>query len=259
MTDESLYIGIIVITLVILLLVASVVISIFLSNRQRLKQEMKMSQIELDYEKELRNADLEVREQLMTQVSRELHDNVGHTLIYMRLIIENKKLDTPDIAETFGPFEELLDQASNQLRLLSRSMNVDYLNELTFQDAVNNEVTRLARFTNMAVTYKPGTNKYSNLDKDQMLMSFRIFQELLNNTIRHSGATQIIIKSNDADFLLQLSDNGKGFDLNAIMQSKKASGLRNMKKRAKLARLNLDIDTQENMGTTITLSLIKSK
>lgn len=115
MTDESLYIGIIVITLVILLLVASVVISIFLSNRQRLKQEMKMSQIELDYEKELRNADLEVREQLMTQVSRELHDNVGHTLIYMRLIIENKKLDTPDIAETFGPFEELLDQASNQL------------------------------------------------------------------------------------------------------------------------------------------------
>ena len=49
------------------------------------------------YEKELRNAELEVREQLLSQISRELHDHVGHTLTYMHLLIENKKIDSPDL------------------------------------------------------------------------------------------------------------------------------------------------------------------
>ncbi|MEZ5172155.1 MAG: hypothetical protein R2850_01245 [Bacteroidia bacterium] len=43
MTESSVYIGIVVVTLIILLLVASIVISVFISNRQRLKQEMKLS------------------------------------------------------------------------------------------------------------------------------------------------------------------------------------------------------------------------
>jgi two-component system, NarL family, sensor kinase len=255
MNDESLYIGIIVITLVILLLVASVIISIFISNRQRLRQEMKMSQLELIYEKELRNAELEVREQLISHVSRELHDHVGHTLTYMRLIIENRKLDSPEVAASFKPFEELLDQASGQLRLLSRSMNMDYLSGLTFQDAINEEVDRLSGFTTMDVEYRPGTFKYPNMDKDQMLMSFRIFQELINNTIKHAEATKLTVKSNSPDFLLQVTDNGKGFSLDDTINSGKANGLKNMKKRAALAKLNLTIKSEENKGTTVTLHL----
>lgn len=254
MNDESLYIGIIVITLVILLLVASVIISIFISNRQRLRQEMKMSQLELVYEKELRNAELEVREQLMSHVSRELHDHVGHTLTYMRLIIENRKLDSPEVAASFEPFEELLDQASGQLRLLSRSMNMDYLSGLTFQDALNEEVDRLSGFTTMKVEYKPGTFKYS-MDKDQMLMSFRIFQELINNTIKHADATRLTVKSNSPDFILQVTDNGKGFSFENTINSGKANGLKNMKKRASLAKLDLTIKSEENQGTTVTLQL----
>ncbi|MEX1188023.1 MAG: ATP-binding protein [Bacteroidia bacterium] len=255
MNDETIYIGIVVITLVILLLVASVVISIFIANRQRLRQEMRLSQLELVYEKELRNAELEVREQLISHVSRELHDHVGHTLTYMRLIIETRKLDSPEVAASFQPFEELLDQASGQLRLLSRSMNMDYLSGLTFQDAINEEVARLSSFTTMEVEYKPGTFKYPKMDKDQMLMSFRIFQELINNTIKHSNATKLIVKSNSSDFLLQVSDNGKGFSIDGALNSGKANGLKNMKKRASLAKLELEFNSELNKGTTVSLVL----
>jgi two-component system, NarL family, sensor kinase len=253
MNDQTIFAGIIVTTLVILLLIAGIVISVFIANRQRLQQEIKLSQLELDYANELRNAELEVKEQLKSHISRELHDHVGHTLTYMRLMIENKKLDDENLASTFSPIEELLEQASTQLRLLSRSMNSDYLSGLTFQDAIQQETDRLIRFTRMQVDYRPGTANYSSLDKDQMLMSFRIFQEILNNAIKHSGGNQLSIRSNHSEFLLQVSDDGKGFNVNEILHSGKASGLANLKKRAQLARLNLIIESIPNEGTTYTL------
>jgi len=63
------------------------------------------------------------------------------------------------------------------------------------------------------------------------------------------------VKSNSPDFLLQVTDNGKGFSLDDTINSGKANGLKNMKKRAALAKLNLTIKSEENKGTTVTLHL----
>jgi len=255
MNQQALFIGIIVTTLVILLLIASIVISVFIASRQRLQQDIKLSQMELTYEKELRQTELEVKEQLMAQVSRELHDHVGHTLTNMRLTIENKKIDYPDVEILFKPVEILLDEASLQLRMLSRSMNSDYLNGLTFQDAIQQETIRLQGISKMEIDYRPGTHIYPSVDKDQLLMSFRIFQEILNNAIKHSGAQKLLIRSNHSDYLLQVSDEGKGFDLQQIIATGKASGLNNMQKRATLAKLDLLITTAPQKGTSITLKV----
>lgn len=258
MTEHSIYIGIVVVTLIILLLIASIIISVFVANRQRLRQEMKMSDLKLSYEKELRNAELELREQLMSHVSRELHDHVGHTLLNMQLIIENRKLDDPQRSEQLKPFEELLKDASDQLRLLSRSLSQEYLSSLSFQEAIHKEVERLSEFSTMKVNYVPGTKKYGTLDKDQLLMSYRIFQEIINNVIRHSGASEFTVRSNFQDYLLKVEDNGKGFNPEEVFASGKASGLKNIRKRASLAGLDLNIQSLENQGTTITLSLLKT-
>jgi signal transduction histidine kinase len=255
MTNENLYIAIIVVTLIILLLIASIIISVFIANRQRLRQEMQLAEMKLSYEKELRNAELEIREQLMSYVARELHDNVGHTLLNMQLIIENKKLDNPEQNKNLLPFEELLRQAGEQLRMLSRSLSNDYLSSLAFQEAINKEMERLAEYSRMDVKYIPGTRKYGSLDKDQLLMSYRIFQEIINNIIRHSEATSFTVRSNFNDYLLRIEDNGKGFNKENVLSSGKASGLKNIIKRASMAGLHLSIESAEGEGTIITLSI----
>jgi signal transduction histidine kinase len=259
MTDQSLYIGIVLVTLIILLLIASVIISVFLSNRQRLKQDVRLSELKLLYEKELRHAELELAEQLMTHIGRELHDNVGHTLLNMQLIIENQKIDNPEKSPHFNKLAELLGQSIEQLRMLSRSLSHDYFSDLTFQEAIHKEIERLEAFSPMKVDYLPGTRKYETLDKDQLLMSYRIFQEVINNIVRHSKATSIAVRSNFNDYLLKIDDNGVGFDVEEMLNSSKGAGLKNISKRAMLAGLDLKIESSINKGTTVTLSLPKSE
>jgi signal transduction histidine kinase len=110
----------------------AIVLGMIKSSRDKVKHEAQLAQIELTYQKELREADIEVGEFLRSQFARELHDNIGHTLTYMRLHIENGKLDSPVAEEVFRPIESLLDNASEQVRMLSRSMNSDYLTQVGF-------------------------------------------------------------------------------------------------------------------------------
>ena len=91
MQDSDIYIGIIITTLVILLLIAGVFITMILANRRHVQQEIKMAQREAEYEKELRNAENEVQEQVLSNVARELHDNIGQLLTMVKLQMEPGK------------------------------------------------------------------------------------------------------------------------------------------------------------------------
>ncbi len=256
MSSNEIYIGILGVTLVILLLVGGVVFSVIVSYKQRLAQNIQISKLELAYEKELRDAELEVREQLMNYFSREIHDNVGHTLTYMRLLIENKKIDDPSLVSVFTPIEKYLVQASEQLRMLSRSLNSEFVQQLDLYEAIALEVDRLKIISKKSIQFNVGeSNSSLEIDKNQQLMAFRIFQEIINNAIKHSAANTVTIRFNFDTYLVQVEDDGCGFQLDQVNYSKKASGLNNMIKRASLAQMNLHIESNIDKGTKLTLSL----
>ena len=111
MDDNQIVMWVLFTTLMLLLLVAGIFISIYMAGKRRLQQEVTITQMELTYEKELRKVETEVSEQMMEQFAQELHDNVGHILTCMRITIENKKLDEPEIEQAFLPIEGYLDEA----------------------------------------------------------------------------------------------------------------------------------------------------
>ena len=77
MLHNDVVLTVLVSTLLILLLVAGVIITMILANRRHVQQEVKMAQMQVEYEKELRAVENEVQEQVLTNVARELHDNIG--------------------------------------------------------------------------------------------------------------------------------------------------------------------------------------
>ena len=276
--------SIILVTLLILLLIAGIAISFFLANQQRMRQERLLSETKTNFERELRQVEQEVSEHVMGQFARELHDNIGQTLTSMNFEIENRKHDHPEHKEGYNTIQIYLArfcsisaivwwllpskfegyntiqiylaEATKQLRLLSRTLNNDFIGHSGLYGAIQLEVDRLNALRRFVVNLKMDAG-VSTLEKDQELMVFRIVQEIAQNALKHSEAKQLSITLQSEPFELTVADDGKGFDYEAVINSNKASGLRNILKRAELAALNCTIQTKLGEGTTYILKKVQ--
>jgi len=254
MDNFDIVVAIIFTTLLILLLIAGVTLSFFIAARQRERQQVALAQARLQYEQELRQVEAEVSEHLMQQFAQELHDNIGHILTCIRLEVENRKLDQPGLDTVFGQVEVYLDEASQQLRLLSRSLNTDYITHVGLDNAMEVEVQRQRQLKKFDVHFEQRYTPAA-LDKNQEVMVFRIFQEIMQNALRHSRAKNVYVSlASDPRFELHVMDDGKGFALNDVMESPKASGLKNVIKRAAMANLTCEIEATPGTGCKYLLS-----
>ena len=249
---NDIILSIVAVTLLILLLIAGIALTFFMANRQRMRQEQILTETKLSFERELRIVETEVSEHIMGQFARELHDNIGNSLWAVNIEIENKKLDYPENKEGYKTIQVYLDEVSRQLRLLSRTLNNDFIGNSGLLVAIQLEVDRLNTLRRFTVQLDDDSGVVS-LEKDQELMVFRILQEITQNALKHSGAKQVTISVKSDPFELLVNDDGKGFDYETIVNSNKASGLRNILKRAQLARLNCTIHTKPGEGTTYIL------
>jgi signal transduction histidine kinase len=241
-------------SLLILLLIAGIAIIFFISSKQRTNQIIEITQLKLSYEQEVRKVESEVSEQLMEQFAREIHDNIGQLLTAMHMQIENQKLDYPALAEGLKPVEIYVSEVTQQLRLLSRTLNTDYVGQIGLLEAIRLEMERLINLRKFNVTWKIEEG-HLLLEKTQELMLFRIFQEIIQNMLRHSFAknVSIIFRPLGEKFELYVQDDGKGFILDGVLQSPKASGLKNILKRSKLAGIDCTIETAPGKGCNFIL------
>jgi two-component system NarL family sensor kinase len=256
MNSEEILTSIVSTTLLVLLLTSGIIITFFISGRQRVRQRVELAETKLTFERELRQVETEVSEHIMSQFAQELHDNIGQLLTATHIQIENQKLDHPTLADGFKTIEIYLGEITQQLRLLSRTMNHDYLGHIGLFSALQLEVERLRALRRFTIHWQ-AVEGVSYLEKNQELMVFRIFQEITQNALRHSGAKNLYISiALNMGFKLTVRDDGQGFDKESIFSSGKASGLRNIIKRATLAGMVCEIDVAPGKGCLFILKKI---
>ena len=244
-------------TLLILLLVTGITIAFYLNGRERIRQKMLLIETKLAFEEELRKAESEVSESIMAYLAQELHDNIGQLLTALHIQVENLKLDHPQMTESFKPSEIYITEINQQLRLLSRTLNNDYIGHIGLLGALQVETSRLNSLRRLTVHFEAASGP-SNLEKNQELMVFRIFQEISQNALRHAKAKNLYVKAmtDEGNFRLEIRDDGQGFDTGAVLASDRSSGLRNITKRAELAGLLLTIESSPGKGS---LFIIKKR
>ena len=88
------------------------------------------------------------------------------------------------------------------------------------------------------------------------IVLYRIIQELVNNTIKHAQAQHVIIQlvKNEKNVTLTVEDDGKGFDVN-VLEKIKGFGLSNIQSRVDYLKGNLEIDSQNNIGTSFYITI----
>jgi signal transduction histidine kinase len=193
------------------------------------------------------------------EISRELHDNIGSQLTFIISSIDNLKffdLTKEDFNKKYEFISGFTRKTITELRDSIWAMNKE---EITFEDLKS----RTANFIENAkvslqgidfVFNYPKENETIVLDSKTGVVIYRIIQEAVNNAVKHSNASKIkvSIEEFNKQILIQILDNGKGFNSQEI---EKGNGLQSIEKRAK--EINASIDFLNQNGTQLTLVIPK--
>lgn len=214
-------------------------------------------QKDIDFQKALHETIMETQEQVLHNISQDLHDDAGQQLTYINFQLENLKLDLPDLKETFEPLTQSVGSLSESIRNISHSLNLQTLLQQNLLKAIAAEVERLQKNPKIKIECTIEEPLKKEFTANEKIVVYRIFQEIINNCFKHAKATQIHIHiMTSPSFVMSISDNGTGFDSQEVKKNKPTLGVQNMINRAAIIHYDLDIVSGIGKGTKITLSEI---
>jgi len=175
-----------------------------------------------------------------TRLAQELHDGLGAQLssinIYINLILSGG-VETSEIFRTLKLTKDILGEAISGVKEIADNLHPVILTRFGLVATINNiieglENSRLIKFGFTHSEYVPLE------DKNLELNVYRIINELINNTMKHSKAknTAISLVSEKDSLVLEYADDGVGFDSSVVSysgDSKSGHGLQNIKARVK--------------------------
>lgn len=186
------------------------------------------------------------QEKERTRLARELHDSVGQKLM---LLSKNGAVLKDEKAHT------LAGNTLEELRSISRSLHPPALENLGVSKAIESLINEIDANTSIFFTHQIDHIDYI-LPKEETLHLYRIIQEVLSNIVKHANAKTASITVSHRKYMIKtvISDNGKGFDITEKQQNV-SLGLRTLLERARILGANLDIDSDKNKGTVISLNI----
>ena len=190
------------------------------------------------------------------RIARDVHDSLGHSLAYLSLRLsqismESDQTGKSDVHQEVVALRDIAKEAYNQMR--------DVLNMLSpgddsgIEDRLVNYANRIGQQGNFSLKIKTD-GQSRDLPSVAQRNIFYIFQETLTNIGKHAHArlVNVDMKWGESGFLLDVYDDGVGFDP-AILRRSGHFGLKNMQERALESEAELSIDSHSGGGTHITL------
>lgn len=229
-------------------IMSTFVISMVFIHRQRQAQNrQKVDQIKSEHEKTLLNIENEIQQETLAHIGRELHDNIGQLLSLAKLNFGSIK------PEKIAEGREILSQTIQEVRGLSKQLNLDWVESISITDFIAQQLDRIQK-TGFCDTALEADFDFTDLPKDQKLVLIRVIQESLNNAIKHGSPDKIAIRifENGNGKQICIKDDGNGFDSSLKSDG---SGMYNLKKRMETIGGKFDLTSAVGKGTEITLTL----
>lgn len=238
-----------------LLVAVGVIILVLVYQKKQLRYLLEKKELSNLFQKELMKTKLETQEQTLTQLSAELHDNVGQLLSSSKLLIGVAGRDAATSPESLRMADDTISKAIYELRNLSKSLNTEWLEKFSFIENMDAEAVRINASGDLQVSLSyPMT---LNLTSEKQMMLFRMAQEAMQNAIKHGKASQIRINVIEAERGIEMvvDDNGKGFD--AGDPKKQGIGMTNIQHRAQLMG-GVASWRSTDKGTRLFIQLVRS-
>jgi PAS domain S-box-containing protein len=197
---------------------------------------------------------IEAQEQERTRIARDLHDDIGQRLALLAVELEQLHQELPNPPETRSRIGELQKQTSaiaTDIQTLSHELHSAKLEYLGIAAAMRGFCKEFGKHEKAEIDFKTH-DLPSPLSPDISLCLFRVLQEALHNSVKHSGVRHFEVElwGTLDEIHLAVSDSGAGFDSEAVKESR-GLGLISMKERLNLVNGSLSIESQPKSGTTI--------
>ena len=193
-------------------------------------------------------------------IARELHDEVGPSLtaVIINLHLLGRELDASTREKKIADAIDIVDGLVRRVQDLSLDLRPPLLDELGLVPALTGYLEAQAERTglNIEVDAGPGLDM---VPVEVAITAFRVAQEAVTNAIRHAEARTITVflARQDGRLVVEVSDDGHGFDVRAIMEgsSAKAIGLLGMQERVGGLGGEMTIESMPEEGVTVRASL----
>jgi signal transduction histidine kinase len=251
-------------TLLLLLFGGIIIYYLFLYQKKRYRHSREISELREAFNQTLLQSKLEIQEETLDHISKELHANFSHLVslinINLSAILPNSN---DEMKESIVETKSLAKQLLSELKALSAGLNTDHIMHIGFVSALENELGRLNKTKKFRVTFtRTGDGFY--LRPEHQIILFRLCQEVLNNIVKYSHAESVtaILLQTEQSFSLEITDDGQGFDVAEAQKAaakKESTGLLNMQKRARLIDAAIKIESAIGSGTKVRITIAKTE
>jgi signal transduction histidine kinase len=195
---------------------------------------------------------ISAQEEERKRIARELHDGVGQALtsilVHIKVLAQNQDAATQ---ARMAELRQLVDQTLADVRMLSRELRPSALDDLGLAAALERYMAefrvrypKLETDLHCTLPHRLPPNIATSL--------YRIIQEAMTNTARHSHATSLSVVVNERAGVVHaiIEDNGAGFDVESARRAGSSVGLHSMNERSELLNGTLEIESSSD-GTTV--------
>lgn len=190
------------------------------------------------------------------RIAKDLHDSLGGLLSTIKLQFDHVRSKQENMVnlKEYNQAYKLLDTAVEEVRTISRNLQPGSLQDLGLIPAIKDLINRFEgeAYPDIYFQYYEMPEK---IDKMISLSIYRVIQELLNNSLKHANANEILIQINteDDELVIQYEDDGVGFDQENLVR--KGMGLENIKSRINYMHGSISIDSQSGSGISVLIRI----
>ena len=200
-------------------------------------------------------AEITTLEKERARIASDLHDELGPILLAAKYNMNSLDIHSEEDLQVLEKTNKNIDASISRIREISNNLLPEALLRKGLIVALEESIENLKKISDLTIVLHYETIPV--LPQDKLINIYRILQEIIHNTIKHSAANKLTINLDEHDKKLSIVtiDDGKGFDFKLKIKENKGLGLRNLFSRTEILEGNMYVDSSEGKGVKLTFEI----
>lgn len=197
---------------------------------------------------------MEVQEAERRKIALELHDEIGQVLTALKLSLEiGSRRPANEVGASLDQARTLVNDLMARVRKLSLDLRPAMLDDLGLLPTLLWHIEHYSAQTQVRVNFKHSGIEKRRFAPEVETASYRLVQEALTNVARHAEVNEVTVRlsTHRQTLLIEVEDQGCGFDVEGALKGSETSGLAGMRERVVLLEGRLTIESQTGKGTRL--------